>query len=141
MVAAAPSAFRLAYPSFGVPHCAANGFSHVQVQCTEHLQTNGVAPRSATPLRLEIIASVQSVQIDNQLASACYPVMLSRRDALFQSDVSRLPAGAGLLKAAERQREQQALGPPQVRLRIERELALAGAPPAPDDGIIIKYAS
>lgn len=91
----------------------------------------------AKALRHDLLASVQSIQIDNQLASAVYPVLLSRREHIVASAVARVATGAGLLKAAERQREQQALGPPQVLMRLERDLSAAGAS---DDSIIIKCA-
>jgi hypothetical protein len=70
--------------------------------------------------RDEISLSIQSIQMDNQLSNAAFPVMLCRRDLNIAGSALETRQNTGMLKAAQRQWEQQAQGPPLVQVQIER---------------------
>ena len=85
---------------------------------SDRVQSAG--PLGGTP-RIDVTLSIQSIQMDNQLSNAAFPVMLCRRDLTSASSADSR-GGNGLLKAAQRQWEQQAQGPPLVQVHIERLL-------------------
>ena len=63
------------------------------------------------------------MQVDNQLSNAAFPVMLCRHDSGANlTAMGTRTAQTGLLKAAQRQWEQQAQGPPLLEFRLERLL-------------------
>ena len=71
----------------------------------------------------EFALTIQSMQVDNQLSNAAFPVMLCRHDSGANlTAMGTRTAQTGLLKAAQRQWEQQAQGPPMLELRMERLL-------------------
>ena len=98
------------------------------------------APAAAAPA-CTIAASLQNLQIDNQLSSATFPVVLCRRNVDDGSTVARdAPRRGGhLLKAAQRAWEAQAQGPPLLQLHVER--LLQPTTDCSDGNVFLKCAS
>lgn len=85
------------------------------------------------PLTWQLSVSIQNIQMDNQLSNAAFPVMLCRRDSHELSE-NVYTKKAGLLKAAQRQWELQAKGPPLVQLLVERVMQSSYSAARLDDG-------
>jgi hypothetical protein len=82
--------------------------------------------------------SIQNVQMDNQLSNASFPVMLCRRDISSTGAAAGTASPAYLLKAAQRQWEQQAQGPPLVQVHVERLLRHTASSCQADGNVFLK---
>lgn len=86
----------------------------------------------------DVSLSIQNVQMDNQLSNASFPVMLCRRDISSTCAAAGPASPACLLKAAQRQWEQQAQGPPLVQVHVERLLQHKSSSLQADGNVFLK---